>query len=262
LVHAVAYGTKIAPGDVIAVQRDLQLDLRLLELQGEEAEVAARLVGLRAMAQRDAQLFSEIAVLETRKLELQRQQVTLRKRVDELTVRSPTAGIVMRGPSRPAQNGEQLDRWTGAPLDAENQGCSLEPGDLLCVVGGPGPKQAVILLDESDSGLARVGDTVRIALDRAPGLHLAGNVEEIALSTSEDSRSRPVHSADLASEDALRRPLEQDKSYRVLVRLDTSSPIAQHGAVGQARIVTGQETIGNWLVRWLRRMILTGLGSE
>jgi putative peptide zinc metalloprotease protein len=262
LVQTVAYGAPVARGDAVAVLRDPELELRALELQGEEAEVTARHAGLRAMAQRDPELFSEIAVLETRRLELQRQQATLRDQQNKLTVRSPLSGVVMRGPSRPPKGDEQLDRWTGAPLDAENEGCSLQPGDLICVIDGPGPRQAVVLLDESDSGLAQVGDAVRIALDRAPGNHLTGRVAEIALSTSEDSRSRPVHSADLVAEDSLRRPLEQDRSYRVLVRLDEAPPVAQHGAVGQARIITGDETVRDWVLRWLRRMVITGLGSE
>ena len=262
LVTAVAYGSSIAPDEVIAVLRDPQLELRQLKLRGEESEVAARLIGLRAMAQRDALLFSEISVLETRQLELQRQQTKLREQAEQLTLRSPLAGIVMRGPSRPAVDGEQLERWTGAPLDGENQGCTLEAGDLICVVGDIGPKQAVILLKESDSGLARPGDAVRIALDRAPGQYLGGRVDEIALATSEDSRSRPMNSADLAAEESLRGPLDRDRSYRVLVRLDAPSPLAQHGAVGQARIVTGEETVRNWLIRWLRRMVVTGLGSQ
>lgn len=262
LVQAVAYGAPVTPGEVVAVLRDPQLELRQLGLEGEEAEVAARLVGLRAMAQRDAEIFSEIAVLEARRLELARQRTTLGKQAEQLTVRSPRAGVVMRGPTRPALDGEQLERWTGAPLDRENRACRLEAGDLIGIVGGSGPKQAVILLDESDSGLARPGDTVRIALDRAPGQLLAGQVEEIALATSEDGRSRPVHSADLAAEDSLRRPLESNRSYRVLVRLDAPSAVAQHGAIGQARIVTGKETVRNWLLRWLRRMVVTGLGSK
>lgn len=167
----------------------------------------------------------------------------------------------MRGPTRPPIENEDLETWTGAPLDPENRGCCLEPGDLLCIVGGTDSMQAVILLDESDSGLAQPGNVVRIALDRLPDEYITGRVAEIALASSEDERTRPQNSSDLASEEVLKRPLKRDRTYRVRVLLDQPLAVAQHGAVGQARIVTGSETVGNRVVRWLRGMVLSDLRS-
>lgn len=261
LVRSIPYGKSVERGEIVAELRDPALELRLLELQGEQAEVAARLVALRAMAQRDPELFSEIAVLETKRQELQRQQGTLKSQIEQLRIKAPFEGILVRGPTRPEDPGEELGHWTGAALDPVNRGCQLESGELVALVAAEEALQAVILLDEGDSGLATPGDDVRILLDRDPSNALRGKVVEIALTPSEDARSRPIGTADVAVEESLKRPLEQNRTFRVLVQLESTSSAAQHGAIGQARIVTGKESVRGRILRWLRQTVQGGLAS-
>ncbi|QDU88485.1 Peptidase family M50 [Pirellulimonas nuda] len=254
LTPCVAYGQHVRKGDVLARLSNPELELRRLELHGEAAETRARIDGLRPVAQRDAELLSEIALLEIRLHELTRQQATLAREQQALTVASPCDGVVMRPPPRPApQERDELPGWTGATLDPENAGCWVERGDLLCSIGS-GHVQAVLLLDETDSGLVAPQDAVRILADRLPGGTIAGSVAEIGLAAADEDRSRPTASSDVSGEQGLRGALNNDRSYRVLASASGVGPGVQHGALGQARIVTGQETLGQMGLRKLRGM--------
>jgi hypothetical protein len=60
-------------------------------------------------------------------------------------------------------------------------------------------------------------------------------------------------------EKSLRSPLQKGAAYRLSVALlGDPSPELQPGAIGQARVVTGRETLGGWAYRWLRRLVRFG----
>ncbi len=255
LTALVAYGKQVQQGDVLARLVDPESELRWLELEGVSAETRARIDGLRPQAERDAGLLSEIALLETQLHELGRQRATLRRKLDEMTIVAPRDGVVMRPSPRPAPaDRDELPAWTGGAFDPENNGCWVEAGDVLCTLGY-GPVQAVLLLDETDSGLVAPDDRVRLLADRSTAEPLDGSVTEIGLSPTDDARVRPTTSTDLSSEQALRGKLNADRSYRVLVALADANSALQHGALGQARIVTGEETARMLAVRKLRGLL-------
>ena len=115
---------------------------------------------------------------------------------------------------------------------------------------------AVVLLRESDSSLVQPGDRVRVALDRAPELHLHGEVVEIGLGSA-TGNGESDDATDLAIEAGLRKGLDYDAMRRLRVQLDPlaaeAAAVAQHGAIGQVRIVTGRESLGGRLARWARQ---------
>ncbi|MEM1303596.1 MAG: hypothetical protein AAGG46_01790, partial [Planctomycetota bacterium] len=257
LVRLVAYGSRVAEGDPIARIDDPQQEFALLEQREKAVALATQLDGLRTRAQRDPMLFSDMSLAETQLAEARRQTRTLERQRERRTLTASAAGVVGRPTERADRWGfdsfggaETAAAWAGAPLDPVNDGCSVEPGDTLCVITGDA-YHAVVMLRESDSALVTPGDRVRLSLDRASGGLLHGKVEEIALvSTDAAAGPGPPPSPD-------QRTLDTDATHRVLVRLDPlvgDAPlVVQHGAVGQARIVTGTETVGGRLVRWARQ---------
>ncbi len=255
----VRYGEVVEAGQLIAEIEDTSADLRRLELLQREAETAVDIAGLQTRSQRDAKLLAEIARLEPTLAEVRRQLRSHDELTERRRLRAPIAGRVDPPVKLAADNASEtktgdLPTWSGAPLDPPNNGCWLDSGETVCRVAGDGLR-VVLLLSEDDSGLVRVGDPVRIALDRAPAAVLAGRVEGVALAAADEA----IGDQERLLEKSLRSPLQKGAVYRVSVGLlDASPPELQAGAIGQARVVTGRETLGGWAYRWLRRLVRFG----
>ncbi|TWT96130.1 Peptidase family M50 [Botrimarina colliarenosi] len=256
LSHRVRYGDVVEPGQLLAELEDADARLRRLELLEREASLEAQINGLRTRSQRDARLLAEIARLEPMRSETRRQLRSHDELTERRRLRAPIAGRVDPPAQRTATADAEtpdgdLPTWSGAPLDPANDGCWLEAGEPLCRVAGAGVR-VVLLLSEDDSGLVRLGAPVRVALDRAPGETFQGEVTSVALAAADADLADPERRV----EEGLRGPLERGATYRLTVELSgDSSPLLQPGAIGQARVVTGRETLGGWLARWLRRLV-------
>lgn len=253
------YGDLVSRGDLVAELRDDDATLRELELRERAETLASDLAGLRTRASRDVTLLAEIARLESTLAEAQRQLATHLRLTASRRLHAPLSGRVVR-PAERRENAEaetpegDLATWGGAPLEGANRGCWLEPGETLCRIVGPG-LGVVVLLDEVESGLVETGDRVRVALDRDPGGVLDGRVESI----SPAAATEDVAEVERLVEGSLRGPLERGARYRVRVTLTEALPATvQAGAVGQARILTGRETLGGRLWRAATRLLRLG----
>lgn len=255
----VRYGDIVKAGDLVAELEDTSENLRRLELLEREAELAAEITGLRTRSQRDAKLLAEIARLEPTLAEVRRQLRSHDELTERRRLRAPIAGRIDPPVKLAADNAGEtktgdLPTWSGAPLDPPNDGCWLDSGEAVCRIAGDGLR-VVLLLSENDSGLVRVGDPVRIALDRAPARMLAGQVDGVALAAADEA----IGDQERMLEKSLRSPLQKGAAYRLSVELLVDpSPELQPGAIGQARVVTGRETLGGWAYRWLRRLVRFG----
>ncbi|QDT68010.1 Peptidase family M50 [Planctomycetes bacterium MalM25] len=255
----VVYGERVKPNQLLAELDEPAAELRRLELLEREASLRSQIEGLRTRSQTDTQLLSEIARLTPTLQEVRRQLATHDEQIERRRLRAPIAGRVLPPAERfeneiDAESSDgRLPTWSGAPLDPANAGCLLAGGEALCRVVGE-PLRAVVLLDEDDSGLVRLGDPVRIALDREPAAWLSGRVEGVSPATADER----LTDAERALERGLRGSLAAGSAYRVTVALDAPTAACQPGALGQARVVTGEETVGGWCLRWLRRLVRLG----
>lgn len=247
------HGASVAKGEVLAVLDDPSAELRRLELLGRQATLVSELEGLRTRSQSDPELLSEIARLRPTLAEVRRQLLTHEQETARRVLRAPREGRVAPPARRPATDDEtpggELPTWSGAPLDGANAGCLLKTGETLCRVLGPGVR-AVLLLDQDDSGLLRRGDPVRVLLDREPSRVFSGRVADIALATADQRLGETERSL----EASLSGSLQHGASYRVTVEIEGPTSVCQPGAIGQARIQTGRETVAGWCLRWLRRL--------
>lgn len=257
LVPRVHHGEAVEQGAVLAVLDDPAAEIRRLELLQRQATLVAELEGLRTRSQADPELLSEIARLRPTLAEVRRQLVAHEQETERRVLKAPFSGRVIPPTARlvsaeETPNGE-LPTWAEAPLDNANAGCLLEKGETLCRLTGSGVR-AVVLLGQDDSGLLRVGDPVRVLLDRDPSQVLEGAVEGIALAASDES----LGETERGLERSLGGSLDRHASYRVTVGIETPTAVCQPGAIGQARITTGRETVGQRCLRWLRRLIRLG----
>lgn len=255
----VRYGDVVEAGDLVAELEDPSADFRRLELLEREAGLAAEVAGLRTRSQSDAGLLAEVARLKPTLAEVRRQVRSHDEMTERRRLRAPIGGRVDPPVKIAADNAGEtrsgdLPTWSGAPLDPPNDGCWLETDEAVCRVTGAGLR-VVLLLGEDESGLVRVGDPVRIALDRAPAKILSARVEGVALAAADDAIADPER----LLEKSLRSPLQHGTVYRLSVELTGApTPELQPGALGQARVVTGRETLGGWAYRWLRQLVRFG----
>lgn len=254
LIPRTDYGARLEAGDAIAQLVDHDLQQRWLALQSDLAAGRARLGHLRERAPSDPDLFREIRLLETRNAELRREAQIIEHQAGRMKVVAPRPGVVLRPPARRAKGGDasELSGWIGAPLDGANRGCSAASGDVLCVVAGD-QLEAIVLLSEADSGLASLGDQVRLLLDREPGEPFYGRVTEIGLAAAPDPGSSAGGDPGAVVERSLRSSLDRQATYRVRVRLERAPSSASIGAIGQARIITGAERVDQYVLRLARQ---------
>ncbi|MGL4513971.1 MAG: hypothetical protein ACRCT8_12845 [Lacipirellulaceae bacterium] len=252
IVPNTRYGAAVRRGDAICLIEDPSQDIRRLELREEIAACRGRLRGLRVRSQRDPQLFHEIGPLEAKLRELARNSAALDAEAERRVVRSPTDGVLLPPTQRRSEDDAELSAWIDAPLEPWNRGCRIESGEVLAVVA-TARQRAVLLLDHTDSGRVLPGQAARVALDRAPGFPIQGSVAQVALAATEENDARRANTESAALESTLRDPLQRGRTYRVAVDLPTQPAVATPGAIGQARIVTGRESLGERVERQVRR---------
>ncbi len=167
IVDTIKPGTWVREGDELARLMNPDLDIRLIELDGEyrQAEVRMRNLSLRSRGDDSvkAQLETQTELIAS----IQQMKNKTQEEVDRLVVRAEREGIVMPPPDKQAQPGDdgRLPGWTGSPLEQCNRGALLSPEDLLCEIGSATDLEAVLVIDQGDVQLVRVGQEVDLKLD-------------------------------------------------------------------------------------------------
>jgi hypothetical protein len=154
-----------------------------------------------------------------------------------------------------------LPGWTGTPLDAKNARCYLERGTLLCLVGDPARKEAVVFIDETDVQYVRLGQRVRTQFAVAPAAILTGEIVEIAkrniltvpqeLAVDQELANRPDATGS-------RRPVRTSYSVRIKLDEQASVPLLT-SARGQAKILVEPQSLAERFVRSFRKTFTVDL---
>ena len=258
LQWAVKPGTIVRAGDSVGRLSNADLDLELARLRGE---LAVRQSELESLRQRGAQQAgrgvrdagSQIPAAEKA---LEDVQQRLQERVDEqdrLTLRAPVAGTVVPPSRRRSPTGpDELDWWSGEPLDPVNRGAYLADGTLFCLVGDPQALEALLVIDQSEVELVSTGQRVRVQVDQLPGCYLDGRISEMS---QVDLESAPP---ELAASGMLPiRSSEEGRGqlvgvfYQAKVSLSDYPPELLPGATGRARIRVAPRSLGRRILRYL-----------
>ncbi len=124
-------GTEVSIGDELAVLQNPDLDIRLVELEGEYREAEARMRNLSLRSRGDEAIKSQLETQHELIESIKEMQRKTQEEVERLVVRAKREGIVMPPPDKEAQpaNDGRLPGWTGSPLDEHNRGALVTAED-------------------------------------------------------------------------------------------------------------------------------------
>lgn len=254
IVRTVKAGTQVRAGDELAVLRNLDLNLRLTELVGQEKEAVARLRNLQLRSRADetlkAQLETQVELIES----LRQMQEKTREEINRLVVVAKRDGVVIPPPEKAAQQSDgRLPGWTGSPLAEYNRGALVTADDLICEIGSPTELEAVLIVDQGDVQLVNIGQWVDMKLESNRMDKFSGTIAEksqteirsssaaLALQTGGDLQT------EIDPETGLPRP--RSVSYQVRVPLENVDLALRPGYRGVAKIHAEPMSLGQRLWR-------------
>jgi putative peptide zinc metalloprotease protein len=256
LVHAHAeYGQQVEEGAIIAVLTNDELMLEQSELDAEVSRLELSLQEMKSRIEQEPELASLLPPTEAALARARQQQRLGEEKLAKLTVRSPSSGQLLPPPVRDGDAAERdaLRGWSGFALSAENEGCHVDAGDVLCLVQTDPEVEAVLLVQQGDMEFVQIGQPVRLYFDEMPERTWEGVVQEISreevaelsreLSANRDVAVRPSRGG---------KPELAETSYFVRVGFDPQPAAVRHGSAGIAKIEVGDRTVGQMVWRSLQ----------
>ena len=243
LRSAVAAGTQVASGDIVAELADPESELALLVQEGECAVRSVRYQQLLTLRSWNKRAAAQLPTARASLSDAQAQLVELRSKAAQRTIKSLVAGVVVAPPAvvRSSEDQGRLPTWTGSPLDRRNIGCRIEPGTVLCTVSSKQELSALLAIDQSDVPEVRPGQAVRILPTSAPVRVLEGTVRQVARRGAARATTNPG--------------LEAGKYHLIEVELKSQDPLLVVGARATAKIEASRDTLGSILANELRRLL-------
>ncbi len=258
---AVQPGDTVSAGQVLGVLENRDLELDLLALKGDRAKLQHDLTGFELS--RSEHLDANRLIVETRReiAAIDKLIAARQRQLEPLTLIANRAGVIYSPPNRPPVPAEprELPRWSGTPLDPENQGVLLEPNTEFCLVADPDRFEAMIVVDQADVGLVRSEQTGRIVLDSAPGNPLQFTVTNISQDelTVVDRELSQTNGGPVAV-----KPSADGQEVPVLTLFEVNAAIVPEddvalaaGLIGTAKIRVGSASLATITIRYLRNLI-------
>jgi len=242
LQFALAPGTMVQAGDVLARFKNPQSELAVARQQGEYEVRQVRYQQLRTMRTYSDRSSQELptawAAFQAAAVQLEE----LRSKADELKLRAPRAGMIVAPPLVFDDQHDQsrLPVWSGSPLEPRNIGCWVEPGTVLGMVADPGQLETLVAIDQADVAEVYPGQRVRILLESSPVRVLTGQVVQVA------QRSAARRDFDSA--------MDAGKYHLVQVCLDSQDARLLIGTRGTAKIEARRSTLSAIVTNQLRQM--------
>lgn len=255
LVESVQSGQSVEAGQVIARLQDPRLSMTLAQLTGELAQQRLRLEQLERRRVSEPNLAIVLPTVRESVRDLEQQLSQRQRDADRLVVTAPRPGTVLGSSTqRVANRSGSLTGWTGSPLDAPNLGASLRVGTKLCSIGTEGAQSVLILINQDDINLVRVGQRVRFLWTALSGEIVSGEIVELAEFDLDSIPRELIMKLNVPVRAASRgtfRPI--GKWYQARVRLEPSDVPLLHGTAGSAKILVDPQSLSSRIVRWLAR---------
>ena len=252
-------GQQVTAKQELAQLKDVDLDLKIADLQSRRDEYQARLETLHRIRYQDRTAANEIDQVAEALATVDNQ---LRQKLEDkqrLTLTAPRAGTVLPPPWKPKEEdpGGQLATWAGTPLERQNVDCFLTEGTLFCQIGDPELMEAILVVDQADIDFIKEGQRVEIKLDELPHDLFEGQVVEIAkidlkVSSRRLSTKGGGELATKTDPSGIERPMST--SYQVRVPLDDPGHLLRLGLRGQGKVHMGVEdwqTLGQRFWRFI-----------
>ncbi len=245
---------RVAEGDELATFSNIDLELQIAELEGQESGYRARLASLERERFTDSAAGMEIRTVEESLKSVEEQLAKKRKYQRELVLKAPRSGLVLPAETvdeRPDPSG-RLPGWSGSALAKKNIGATFAEGTVLCMVGDPDHFEAVMIVDQSEVEFVQSEQRVDLKLDAFPFETFRGAVNEIAethIEVGSERLSVKAGGSVPTTTDEMGREVPISTSYEVLMQVDDVENVMTPGMRGTARIEVGNRTVGQWLLR-------------
>jgi len=255
LSTALEIGQTVASGDPIIQLENDALRQQTADLRTQRNQIAAQLNNLKRQSISDPASGIQIPTTEEKLNAITNQLEQRIREQEQLTLKSPIAGILLPAPTRTAPiDDRQLATWTGSALDLENRGCYVESETLMCLIGDRNHRQAVLVIDQSDIGLIKSQQRVEVQLDQLPGRMLWGTIAEIGELDIEIAPRELLMHADLPVEvDQRGIPRPLTTTYRARVILDQHPENLLLNASGHAKVYVTDRSLARRLIQFLSR---------
>lgn len=177
-------GSFVRKDEPIALLKNIDLEIQEAKYKSEHDLALVRLNQTERQANLDPR--QNALLLQQRQTYKSARELldTVEKKKEKLLITSPRDGFVFEPPSKSASKSamaeDQLPGWSGNPYDPSNQDAFFTEGDVLCVVGEPQNFEAIIIVDQSDVDLVKVGNEVELMLDSARLNSVVGKISTVA----------------------------------------------------------------------------------
>ena len=116
---------------------------------------------------------------------LEQEVQRLESDVEQLTLRAPIDGVVLAPLTiKTTMNPNEVQTWSGLPMDPENLGCVMNRGTPFCEIGDSRNFQGTVYLSQSQIELVKPGDVVNLKSEAFPSVTFQGKVSEVGASTN------------------------------------------------------------------------------
>ncbi|WP_010585263.1 site-2 protease family protein [Schlesneria paludicola] len=252
LIDAVRIGERVERDQVLARLDDPAIQVELTHLQGELNQQKARLDQLERRRVSEPNVAQSIPTVREVVRDLEQQLSQRQRDAERLVVRAPRAGTVLSAThQRPLAKSGSLSHALGSPLDERNRGCYLRTGTPLCSIGDDSSRAAVLMVNQDDINLVRVGQRVRLLWNELSGEIQGGEIIELAGFDLDTLSREAAIRLNLPARGTLTgsaRPV--GIWYQARVKLDQASTPLLHGAAGTAKILVEPQSLFRRLMRW------------
>lgn len=259
IVRTVKSGQEVRAGDELAVLKNMELHIRLAELQGKEREAKLKLSNLGRRSRNDPALKAQEKTQRELIESMQKMQAKTQEEIDRLVVIAKRDGIVFPPPERSGEGPDdgRLPSWSGSPLDEHNRGALLSADDLICEIGAADELEAVLIVDQGDVQLLDIGQYVQLKLEAFRMGKFDGEISEMSrIDVRSTSASLSLQTGgDLETEidPDTGQPKPRNISYQARVPLgDVDIPL-RPGYRGVAKIHTAPKSLGQRLWRLIAK---------
>lgn len=235
-------GDRVRKGQPLARLRNVDLELEIAKLVGQQKQYEAQLENLRREVLRDPRSSSQIPEIEKALKTVADQLVQKGRDQERLRLVAPVNGTVLPPPittEREDPEG-QLPFWSGTPLDPPNSGAYLKESVMFCQIGDPRKLEAVLVIDQGDIDFVHKGQKVDVKLDSLPHDTLHSRIAEIAHAELKATPQRlsTKTGGDLATKTDPNSNVEQPQStsYQARAPLDDPDDLLRLGLRGRGKI--------------------------
>ncbi len=251
-------GTVVRKGEVIAKLVSEDLELSLIARRGELSKQKARLIGLESRRGVDPNVSAMMPAVHEAIHGLEQEVQRLESDVEQLTLRSPMDGTLLAPISNRLEwKPDEIQTWSGSPMQPENRGCFLPRGTTFCEVGDARGFQATVYLTQPQVELVRPGHVVFVKSEALPSRSFRGTISEIGSASKIDLPIEIARSGIVPSRfNRNGRPESLEPIFVAKISIDQASLrgnslFPMHHSIARAMIQIDSQSLGDRFARFV-----------